>query len=109
MPQQKYDPMKPKRRPLYPDDVLYGNSGKGPRPYQNIINDKGNYVQTGIKAIDNYSRNAKIDELGSQAQAQVRAQSDYYKKNPSARKAQLEHTARAAVKNKPMSKLLKMK
>lgn len=87
-----------------------GESGAGKHPTAELINrkEKG-YVPTGIGAIDDFNRNAKIDELGPQAQYNVQQTAEYYKKNPAARKAQLAHTARAAAKNKPMSKLLKMK
>jgi len=104
MPRRKYDALKPKRRPFYPNHYL-GDRGS----FNELINKKEDgYVKTGIGAIDNYNRNSKIDALGPQAQAMVNETAAYYKKNPAARKAQLEHTARAAKKNS-MSALLKIK
>lgn len=103
MPQQKYDPLKPKRQPVYPNHYL-GDRGS----FKELINKDDGNVKTGIGALDNYNRNAKIDELGPQAQYMVNQTAEYYKKNPAARKAQLQHTARAAKKNS-MSALLKVK
>ena len=104
MPQQKYDPSKPKRQPVYPNHYL-GDRGS----FDKLINKKEDgYIKTGIGALDNYNRNAKVDELGPQAQYMVNETAAYYKKNPAARKAQLQHTARAAKKNN-MSALLKIK
>lgn len=100
MPQQ----IKPKRKPYYPNHY-YGDRGS----FKELINKPQPwYTKTGIPMLDNLDRNDRIDQLGEQAQVMVNKTAEYYKKNPAARKAQLEHTARAAKKNS-MSALLKIK